>query len=82
MPNRYVVSPTSSYVNIVTVGNVEMVSISEFEIVTWSISNHAESHSAIRCVRHRVAEFCQPRELLCLVCEVKHLSEAVDENKF
>ena len=41
-----------------------------------------ESHSAVRCVRHSVAELGQPRELLCLVCEVQHLSEAVDGNKF
>ena len=41
-----------------------------------------ESHSAVRCAPHGVAEVGQPRVLLCLVCKVEHLSEAVDGTSF
>ena len=60
-----------------------MDSISESEIVTWSISDHARvtlRSSLLYGIEG--LELGQPRGLLCLVCEVEHLSEAVDENKF
>ena len=71
---KYVVTLTRSredehYVYNVTVDNDGDVAISEIEIAI---------HSAVRCVPHKVAEMGQPRVLLCLVCKVKHLSEAVD----